>query len=645
MNQEEMDPKADNQEVQTTPVTAEFETSNTEETASINVQAEELLVEEVKPVETKPEEISEENAKESVKTIEAEEDHEEPKEQKLSIPDFDQLSVEDSIAVIKSHVNEFTPVRIKGIVESGRSKILHELNKEQASVKEVYLAEGGNIIDFHFDQPLRKELGVIYGSYRDGLRNYYAELEAQLVKNLKIKELIVEEIKALPLMTGSAKEKYDAFKGLREKWNNTGLVPKSDARTIWANYNHHVDSFFNFLRLAYDLIDKDYQNNLNEKILLIEELEAHSTGAVNPELFRLLQKSHSRWKRIGPVPREQKEQIWDRFKAVTAVIHEKRDTYNDTLKEVNALKIQAKRNVVDHITALNDATPSKHSDWQKASKALDVLREEFKTIGFVKSEENEVVWEDYKVAQREFNRLKNAFYKEEKTVQRENLSKKEALVKLAQNLKDSDNFAETASALKKAQADWKISGYVPKKEGDRLWELFRSACNDFFDKMNGERKAKSENFSAAIKAKEEKLIDLKTREITSVEEAVGLSEEWSELGAGNRKLDVAFDKMLEEKLKGLGLSKEDLESTLFTAKVKALVEADNQEGLLYQRNWLRDQMENTKKELNQLENNLLFFSNSKGNPLLAAAEASIQTQKTRVAHLTSLRKRFNSLLK
>ena len=103
--------------------------------------------------------------------------------------------------------------------------------------------------------------------------------------------------------------------------------------------------------------------------------------------------------------------------------------------------------------------------------------------------------------------------------------------------------------------------------------------------------------------------------------------------------------MLEEKLTGLGLSKEDLESTLFTAKVKALVEADNQEGLLYQRNWLRDQMEHTKKELNQLENNLLFFSNSKGNPLLEAAEASIHVQKTRVAHLTSLRKRFNSLLK
>ena len=642
MNQEEMDPKA---EEQTTPETMESNVTESVATDTANVETEAIQIEEVKPEETTSTEVATDSAKESVKTIEAEEDHEEPKEQKLSIPDFDQLSIEDSLAVIKSHINEFTPVRIKGIVENGRSAILHELNKEQASVKEVYLAEGGNIIDFHFEQPLRKELGIIYGTYRDGLRNYYAELEAQLVKNLTIKEHIVEEIKALPLMNGSAKEKYDAFKGLREKWNNTGLVPKADARTIWANYNHHVDSFFNFLRLAYDLIDKDYQNNLNEKIALIEELEAHSTGAINPELFRLLQKSHSRWKRIGPVPREQKEQVWDRLKAVTAVIHEKRDTYNETLKELNVLKIQAKRNVVDQITALNQSTPSKHSGWQKASKALEVLRGEFKTIGFVKSQENDLVWEDYKVAQREFNRLKNVFYKEEKAVQRENLSKKEALVALAQSLKDNDNFAETASALKKAQADWKISGYVPKKEGDRLWELFRSACNDFFDKMNGERKAKSENFSAAIKVKEEKLTEIKTREITSVEEAVGLSEEWSELGAGNRKLDAAFDKMLEEKLKGLGLSKEDLESTLFTAKVKALVEADNQEGLLYQRNWLRDQMEHTKKELNQLENNLLFFSNSKGNPLLEAAEANIHAQKTRVAHLTSLRKRFNSLLK
>ena len=208
MNQEEMDPKA---EEQTTPETMESNVTESVATDTANVETEAIQIEEVKPEETTSTEVATDSTKESVKTIEAEEDHEEPKEQKLSIPDFDQLSIEDSLAVIKSHINEFTPVRIKGIVENGRSAILHELNKEQASVKEVYLAEGGNIIDFHFEQPLRKELGIIYGTYRDGLRNYYAELEAQLVKNLTIKEHIVEEIKALPLMNGSAKEKFDEY--------------------------------------------------------------------------------------------------------------------------------------------------------------------------------------------------------------------------------------------------------------------------------------------------------------------------------------------------------------------------------------------------------------------------------------------------
>lgn len=612
MNQEELDPKEVN------PTQNEAQPTQEQETAATS---------------------------EAVKAVEAEDDHEEPKAQKLSIPDVDALSVEDCIALIKEHVGQYSPERIKGIVESARSRVLRELNAEREQYKATYLEEGGNIIDFEFDQPKRKELGAIYGQYRDQLRKFYTDLEAELERNLKVKLEIIEEIKSLPMMEGSAKEKYEKFKTLRETWNATGLVPKADARTVWANYNHHVDNFFDFLRLAYDLIDRDYQNNLNEKIAMIEELESLAQGEVNTDLFKTLQKAHSRWKKIGPVPREKKDEIWDRFKAVTAIIHEKRDAYNEALKAQNDQKVAAKRAVVDKIIALNQQTPEKHGGWQKASKALEALRAEFKNIGFVRSEENDEVWEAYKTAQREFNQLKNAFYKEEKKKQREHLDTKKALVTLVEGLKDSDDFAETARAMKKAQADWKKTGYVPKKEGDALWEAFRGACNHFFDRMNGERKAKEQKFSAALKAKEAKLAEVQDLEITSVEAAIALSEEWSALGGGNKKIEDAFNALLEKKLTGLGLSKNDLERTLFEARVKALVEADDQNGLRHERGWLRDQMDSAKKELNQLENNIAFFSSSKGNPLLDAAKANIAAVQARVEHLTSLRKLFNSLLK
>ncbi len=612
MNQEELDPKEVN------PTQNEAQPTQEQETAATS---------------------------EAVKAVEAEDDHEEPKAQKLSIPDVDALSVEECIALIKEHVGQYSPERIKGIVESARSRVLRELNAEREQYKATYLEEGGNIIDFEFDQPKRKELGAIYGQYRDQLRKFYTDLEAELERNLKVKLEIIEEIKSLPMMEGSAKEKYEKFKTLRETWNATGLVPKADARTVWANYNHHVDNFFDFLRLAYDLIDRDYQNNLNEKIAMIEELESLAQGEVNTDLFKTLQKAHSRWKKIGPVPREKKDEIWDRFKAVTAIIHEKRDAYNEALKAQNDQKVAAKRAVVDKIIALNQQTPEKHGGWQKASKALEALRAEFKNIGFVRSEENDEVWEAYKTAQREFNQLKNAFYKEEKKKQREHLDAKKALVTLVEGLKDSDDFAETARAMKKAQADWKKTGYVPKKEGDALWEAFRGACNHFFDRMNGERKAKEQKFSAALKAKEAKLAEVQDLEITSVEAAIALSEEWSALGGGNKKIEDAFNALLEKKLTGLGLSKNDLERTLFEARVKALVEADDQNGLRHERGWLRDQMDSAKKELNQLENNIAFFSSSKGNPLLDAAKANIAAVQARVEHLTSLRKLFNSLLK
>lgn len=609
---------------------------------------EELDPKEVNPTQNEAQPTHEQEAtatSEAVKAVEAEDDHEEPKAQKLSIPDVDALSVEECIALIKEHVGQYSPERIKGIVESARSRVLRELNAEREQYKATYLEEGGNIIDFEFDQPKRKELGAIYGQYRDQLRKFYTDLEAELERNLTVKLEIIEEIKSLPMMEGSAKEKYEKFKTLRETWNATGLVPKADARTVWANYNHHVDNFFDFLRLAYDLIDRDYQNNLNEKVAMIEELESLAQGEVNTDLFKTLQKAHSRWKKIGPVPREKKDEIWDRFKAVTAIIHEKRDAYNEALKAQNDQKVAAKRAVVDKIIALNQQTPEKHGGWQKASKALEALRAEFKNIGFVRSEENDEVWEAYKTAQREFNQLKNAFYKEEKKKQREHLDAKKALVTLVEGLKDSDDFAETARAMKKAQADWKKTGYVPKKEGDALWEAFRGACNHFFDRMNGERKAKEQKFSAALKAKEAKLAEVQDLEITSVEAAIALSEEWSALGGGNKKIEDAFNALLERKLTGLGLSKNDLERTLFEARVKALVEADDQNGLRHERGWLRDQMDSAKKELNQLENNIAFFSSSKGNPLLDAAKANIAAVQARVEHLTSLRKLFNSLLK
>ena len=626
-------------------------TPETEETATPEIVAVTSTDGEIESTDAAVDAAQEKNiseANEEVKAVEAEEDHEAPKDKKLAIPDFDSLSIEAALESIEKHIKEFEPQRIKGIVESGRSRILQELNAERDAAKATYLEEGGNIIDFEFDQPQRKTLGILYGGYRDRLRAHYTQLEAELSTNLAVKTAIIEEVKALPMAEGSAKEKYETFKALRERWNQTGLVPKADARTVWANYNHHVDNFFNFLRLAYDLIEKDYQNNYDEKVALCQALEDKTQEGASPGLFRTLQQTHSKWKRIGPVPREHKDALWDRLKAATAKVHELRDQYNENLLEINATKIAAKRVVVEKIEALTSELPVKHSGWQKSSKALEALRAEFKAIGFVKSDENDTVWEAYKAAQRGFNKAKNDFYKEEKIRQRESLEKKKALIALAESLKDSDDIAGASQQLKQAQADWKNTGYVPKKEGDKLWEAFRAACNHFFDRLKGERKAKTAQDNAVVESKQKALADLKKAKIGTIEEAIEASEQFSAIGVltgRNRKIDQDFDTLLSEKVSALGLEPSVLERTMFEAKVKALVEADDQDGLHRQRSWIREEMDKTKKELHQLENNIAFFSGAKGNPLLDAALDKIEAHKARVEELTALRKLFNSLLK
>ena len=626
-------------------------TPETEETATPEIVAETSTDGEIESTDAAVDAAQEQNiseANEEVKAVEAEEDHEAPKDKKLAIPDFDALSIEAVLESIEKHIKEFEPQRIKGIVESGRSRILQELNAERDAAKATYLEEGGNIIDFEFNQPQRKTLGILYGGYRDRLRAHYAQLEAELSTNLAVKTAIIEEVKALPMAEGSAKEKYETFKGLRERWNQTGLVPKSDARTVWANYNHHVDNFFNFLRLAYDLIEKDYQNNYDEKVALCQALEDKIQDGASPDLFRTLQQTHSKWKRIGPVPREHKDALWDRLKAATAKVHELRDQYNENLLEINASKIAAKKVVVEKIEALTAELPTKHSGWQKSSKALEALRAEFKEIGFVKSDENDTVWEAYKAAQRGFNKAKNDFYKEEKLRQRESLEKKKALIALAESLKDSDDIAGASQQLKQAQADWKNTGYVPKKEGDKLWEAFRAACNHFFDRLKGERKAKVAQDNAVVESKQKAIEDLKKAKIGTIEEAIEASEQFSAIGVltgRNRKIDQEFDTLLSEKVSALGLEPSVLERTMFEVKVKALVEADDQDGLHRQRSWIREEMDKAKKELHQLENNIAFFSGAKGNPLLDAALGKIEAHKARVEELTALRKLFNSLLK
>ena len=633
----------EDQEQQTTP--------ETNENAVPEVVAETSTEGEIESTEATNDAAQEKDisvANEEVKAVEAEEDHEAPKDKKLAIPDFDALSIEAALESIEKHIKEYEPQRIKGIVESGRSRILQELNAERDAAKATYLEEGGNIIDFEFDQPQRKTLGILYGGYRDRLRAHYTQLEAELSTNLAVKTAIIEEVKALPMAEGSAKDKYETFKGLRERWNQTGLVPKSDARTVWANYNHHVDNFFNFLRLAYDLIEKDYQNNYDEKVALCQALEDKIHDGAGPALFRTLQQTHSKWKRIGPVPREHKDALWDRLKAATAKVHELRDQYNENLLEINASKIAAKKVVVENIEALTAELPTKHSGWQKSSKVLEALRAEFKEIGFVKSDENDTVWEAYKAAQRGFNKAKNDFYKEEKLRQRESLEKKKALIALAESLKDSDDIAGASQQLKQAQADWKNTGYVPKKEGDKLWEAFRAACNHFFDRLKGERKAKTAQDNAVVESKQKALADLKKSKIGTIEEAIEASEQFSAIGVltgRNRKIEQDFDTLLSEKVSALGLEPSVLERTMFEAKVKALVEADDQDGLHRQRSWIREEMDKAKKELHQLENNIAFFSGAKGNPLLDAALGKIEAHKSRVEELTALRKLFNSLLK
>lgn len=551
--------------------------------------------------------------------------------------DYDALSMEELVAELSQLINQHKIQTISKQVNAIKAEFNNKFNALAEEKKEEFINEGGNEIDFYFTNNAKKEFNTLYKNYRKAITNYYKERETSLKQNLENRLAIIEDIKGLISVEENINTTYKQFKDLQEKWRNAGPIPRDKYNNAWNTYHHHVERFYDFLHLNNDLRDMDFKHNYEQKLKIIAQAEALAEDDNINRSFRELQALHKMWKEeLGPVAKEHREAIWERFSNATKTIHDKRKIYYADLDKAYEKNLERKEALITEIQAISNDSVSSHGSWQKKIKDIEALREAFFNAGKVPQHAKEATWAKFKDAVRSFNRNKNAFYKDLKKDQTANLQKKLDLIKIAEDNKDSDDFETVTPIMKKIQNDWKTIGHVPRRDSDKIWKQFKAACNHYFDRVHAERKAENQELFDAFDKKTALLDSLKNFNYTEdakadISQLQAKIAEWKTIGhvpQNKRYIDGKFYKAIDAAFNKLNMDKAKLDMVKFESKLETFANAEDTRLLDNEQNFIRKKIDEIKSDITQLENNLQFFSNvDESNPLVKEVYKNIDNHK------------------
>jgi len=573
------------------------------------------------------------DATEAIDEIEksvAEEAEKEDEKEDDSLPqiDYSKLSLEELVDALKKLLNDNAAHKIKSQVEKIRSSFNKKFGKLLAEKKAQFLEAGGNTIDFKFNSPVKEEYNKLLSEYKRTRDAYYSELENRLNENLEKRLLVIERLKAL-IDEADPKTMYTVFKEIQDSWRQIGPVPKTRYNDTWKIYHFHVERFYDLLHLSKDYRDLDFKNNLEEKLKIIAEAEALTLEKDVNYAAKKLQDLHKAWKEdIGPVASEMREEIWKKFSNATKKIHDRRhEHYKEMRSKVQEI-IEKKLEVIQELNNYDFSKNDSHNDWQKSIKEIEKLRQKYFDAGKLPYAKSEEVWQKFKAATKRFNAAKNAFYKQEKSGQQDNLKKKLALIKIAESFKDSEDWEEATNTMKKIQSDWKKIGHVPRKFSDDIWKKFKAACNHYFDRYHQQKNAISKEQQAIVDAKKEFLEKLKETKKATKDSLTKAINDWNDLGRLPRKfrhLDGKFNKQLDLLLDKLSVDKTEFTMLKFTNTIDGLVDDNESRKLESEEIFIRKKIDEIKREIQQLENNLGFFQNAdEKNPLVVNVKNQVK---------------------
>lgn len=509
---------------------------------------------------------------------------------------------------------------------------LHIAERE-ARLKE-YIDGGGNpetyqVVPDQDEETFKAQMAVIREKRAQIMQQQEAEKQANLEKKLEI----IEKIKAMATSPDEAGKSYNEFKELQQQWKDIKNVPADKANELWRNYQLYVEQFYDLLKLNSEAREYDFKKNLEMKTKLCEAAEKLADEEDVISAFHQLQELHQQYREIGPVAKELREEVWARFKAASTVINKRHQQHFEDLRAKEEENLARKTALCEKVEELGKAENKGAADWEKRSKEIIDIQNEWKTIGFAPQKMNVKIFERFRAACDDFFGRKAEYFKALKVTFSENIEKKKALVEKAQALADSTDWKATSDKLIALQKEWKTVGMVPKKLGDQLWQEFLGACNKFFEARNAAGAGQRNEEHANLEKKKgiiEQLTALAENAAEATKEKVqALTEEYNKVGhvpyKEKDKLYEAYHEVLDRIYKELNISTKRRRLNDFKANIKNVAKR-GEEALDNERGRLARRFEQLKQEIQTYENNLGFLnaSSKKGNSLIDEMNRKVQ---------------------
>ncbi|MDO4726599.1 MAG: DUF349 domain-containing protein [Porphyromonadaceae bacterium] len=562
-----------------------------------------------------------------------------------NVPNADQVASplnEEAVSHEKSYINHTREELVKELsdmINNAKDNVVGEIKHSVEAIKQAFykqqkekdslLSQGSEVVEKVVDS-VEEAFKELLGKYKDMKASANALLAEEKEKNLKLKEDILTKLEELTNSTDDLSTTIPAFRKLQQEWKNIGQIPQSAVTEIWKTYNKYQEKFYDLIKINNELREYDFKKNLELKTALCataEKLEDEPNAVL---AFNTLQKLHEEWREIGPVAKEERETIWNRFKEASTKINKKHQAYFESLKEQEEENLKLKTALCEKVEAIDLEKLKTRKQWQDKIEEILAIQEEWKKIGFATKKANNKIFKRFREACDRFFKAKNSFYKGIKEEMAENLAKRKVLLEKAEALKATENWKEASETVKELQKEWRKIGATVKKHSDEIWEKFSAVCDYIFDQKN--------QISSEARAVEEDNLKQKRALVEKVNEFVPTGDRNNDVAA-LKEIMAEFDKIgfvpikekasINSEFKKAVDSKFDIVFDRKTRKEdnKVLDEASNK--YLKEYNAL-------KKEIAAYENNILFLTSSskKGNSLVDEMNKKIEELKAKLSQLS-----------
>lgn len=561
---------------------------------------------------------------EPLETVENQVEELSAKDDNEVIMDYFSLELTDLINHLKSVVEKAPTTDVKNEVETIKVAFYKKHKAIVEKQKKDFVEQGGDEEAF---VPQSSDIDEIFKE----LLNEYKKIKAVqkeaedkiIAENLEKKQSIIEQLNSLIESNADINETISEFRRLTQEWKNIGKVSPEFANEIWKRYNILQEKFYDLIKINNELREYDFKKNLEQKTALCEKAEALDNEKNIISAFQQLQLLHEEWKNIGPVAKELRESIWERFKVASAIINKKHQQYFEDIKAKEKENLSKKILLCEAVENTDLTSLSTFKQWDEASEHILKLQEEWKSIGFAPRKDNVKIYERFRTACNNFYKQKSLFFKTLKDDFSNNLKQKEALCEQVEKLKDSTNWNETTKKITDLQKEWKNIGQVQKKYSDAVWKRFSEACDYFFQQRNEALKSKKEEENSNLAAKKDLIERIKNCVLTGNDDndlstIQAFEKEWNEIGHIPFKVK---DKIFDEYKNAL--------NSLYAKIKKTDKKARNI--LSMNRNQLLRLYNTLQNEIKTYENNIGFFANSKkANKVVADLQHKIERLKKEV---------------